>query len=90
MAARSLALSTLVSPVPSVRVRPVREVITPAAPAAPRARLAKLGLAATVLTLLVAIFAASLIGPFIMFATPLLLVLGSALGPLHALVRGEL
>lgn len=43
-------------------------------------------IAATVLMVL----AASLIGPFIMFAIPLMLAFGCAIGPLHALVRGDL
>lgn len=38
----------------------------------------------------VMILAASLIGPFILFALPFMLLFGCAIGPLHALVRGEL
>jgi hypothetical protein len=52
--------------------------------------MARVGLVLAVLAVLVAVFAASLIGPFIMFAAPLILVLGSAIGPLHAIMRGDL
>lgn len=55
-----------------------------------RARMARGGLVLATLAVLVAVFAASLIGPFIMFAAPLILVLGSAVGPLHAIMRGDL
>lgn len=64
-----------------------------AAPTTPRATapipaLFGLGLAIPTATLMV--LASSLIGPFIMFAIPLMLVFGCAFGPLHALVKGEL
>lgn len=51
---------------------------------------AAVGLALTIIGAVVAVLAASLIGPFIMFVAPLILVFGCALGPLHAMVRGEL
>ena len=66
------------------------EIVIAAAPPSSRAALARVGLVLTVLALLLAVFAASLIGPFIMFVAPLIVVMGSALGPLHAMMRGEL
>lgn len=85
---RTITLSPLVS-VSSPAPRTV-SVAPPRARVPARARWARVGLIATTLAVLVAVFAASLIGPFIMFAAPLILVMGSALGPLHALMRGEL
>lgn len=55
-----------------------------------RSLAAAAGLALTVLGAVVAVLAASLIGPFIMFVAPLILVFGCALGPLHAMLKGEL
>jgi len=80
---RTITLSSLVSS-SSVSGTRLEHVVRP------RARWARVGLVAATLVVLVAIFAASLIGPFIMFAAPLILVLGSALGPLHAIIRGDL
>ncbi len=51
---------------------------------------ALLALPATILLAALMVLAASLIGPFIMFALPFMLVFGFALGPLHALLRGDL
>lgn len=82
---RSIALSPLVSSV-SVSRSPVKVMRSEP----PRARAARAGLVAATLAVVIAVFAASLIGPFIMFAAPLILVLGSAIGPLHAILRGEL
>jgi hypothetical protein len=84
---RTITLSPLVSSASSVSSasRPRVERSGP-----PRARMARVGLVLAVLAVLVAVFAASLIGPFIMFAAPLILVLGSAIGPLHAIMRGDL
>lgn len=83
---RTITLSPLVTSASSVsRPRTRLERREP-----PRARWARVGLVAATLAVLVAVFAASLIGPFIMFAAPLILVLGSAIGPLHAILRGDL
>ena len=38
----------------------------------------------------VLVLASALIGPFIMFAIPFMLLFGFAFGPLHAMVKGEL
>jgi hypothetical protein len=59
-------------------------------PRAPLATLGALAIPVTVVLTVVMVLAASLIGPFILFALPLMLVFGFALGPLHALARGEL
>jgi hypothetical protein len=80
----------LALPVVPSSVVPSTEIIVAAAPRTSRASVARVGLVVTVLALLVAVFAASLIGPFIMFVAPLILVMGSALGPLHAMMTGEL
>jgi hypothetical protein len=84
---RTITLSPVVSSASSVSSvsRPRQERGEPL-----RARVARTGLVLAVLAVLVAVFAASLIGPFIMFAAPLILVLGSAIGPLHAIMRGDL
>lgn len=84
------AALVLASPVVPSSVVRSSEIIVAAAPKVSRAALARVGLVATVLALLVSVFAASLIGPFIMFVAPLLLVMGSALGPLHAMMVGDL
>lgn len=55
-----------------------------------RSIVALFGLVSCTASVVVAVLAASLIGPFIMFAVPFLLILGFALGPLHAMMRGEL
>lgn len=47
-------------------------------------------LPATIAAAVLMVLAASLIGPFIMFAIPPMLAFGCAIGPLHALVRGDL
>lgn len=69
----------------------------PALPTTPRARpRATLALPALLLLALAVpacvamVLAAALIGPFIMFALPPMLAFGCALGPLVAIVRGEL
>lgn len=92
---RTITLSPLVSSASSVssasRPRVERSEPTRVERSEPtRARSARVGLVLAVLAVLVAVFAASLIGPFIMFAAPLILVLGSAIGPLHAIMRGDL
>ncbi|MBX7196999.1 MAG: hypothetical protein U0234_08615 [Sandaracinus sp.] len=51
---------------------------------------ALIALPATIAAAVLMVLAASLIGPFIMFAIPLMLAFGCAIGPLHALVRGDL
>lgn len=52
----------------------------------PRHRgLARVGLALVALGMVLAVLAASLIGPFIMFAVPFMALFGTALGPLVAL-----
>jgi hypothetical protein len=51
----------------------------------PRPRFAGLGIAGTVALVLVLVGFSALIGPFIMFAVPLILAAGFALGPLAAL-----
>lgn len=51
---------------------------------------ALVGLVAVAFGAVVAVLVASLIGPFIMFVAPLILVFGFALGPLHAMIRGEI
>lgn len=51
---------------------------------------ALLGLFAVTLSTLIAVLVASLIGPFIMFVLPFILLMGFAIGPLHAMLRGEL
>lgn len=48
------------------------------------------GLVAAIFGAFVAVLAASLIGPFILFIAPLILIFGFALGPLHAMIRGDL
>lgn len=55
-----------------------------------RSLAAAAGLLLTLLGSVVAVLAASLIGPFIMFVAPLILVFGCAFGPLHAMLKGEL
>jgi type IV secretory pathway TrbD component len=55
-----------------------------------RSVVALLGLLAVALGAVVAVLVASLIGPFIMFVAPLILIFGFALGPLHAMIRGDL
>jgi hypothetical protein len=55
-----------------------------------RSIVALLGLLAVTLGAVVAVLVASLIGPFIMFVAPLILIFGFALGPLHAMIRGDL
>jgi len=62
----------------------------PIARRAPLATLALLSLAPAIAGAIAMVLAASLIGPFMMFAIPLMLAFGCALGPLHALARGEL
>lgn len=51
---------------------------------------ALLGLVAVTISTLIAVLVASLIGPFIMFVLPFILLMGFAIGPLHAMVRGEI
>ena len=51
---------------------------------------ALVALLAAVPVALVMVIASSLIGPFIMFAVPFMLLFGFAFGPLHAMVKGEL
>jgi hypothetical protein len=51
----------------------------------PRLRLAGLGIAATTALVLVMVGFSALIGPFIMFTAPLILIAGFALGPLASL-----
>ncbi len=86
----TLSLASPRSVVSSRTVAPLSEIVVPRISHSPRAALARVGLVVTILALVVAVFAASLIGPFIMFVAPLILVMGSALGPLHAMIRGEL
>jgi hypothetical protein len=57
---------------------------------APGASLALVSLVPVVGLAVVMVLVASLIGPFIMFAIPLMLLFGCAIGPLVALVRGDL
>ena len=52
--------------------------------------LALLSLVPVIGLAVVMVLVASLIGPFIMFAIPLMLVFGCAIGPLVALTRGDL
>lgn len=66
---------------------PRRRTLPRRAPLGPAALLA---LPAAIALTVVMVLAASLIGPFIMFAIPLMLAFGCALGPLHALLRGDL
>lgn len=54
--------------------------------ARPRARFSGVGLALVITLTLVLIAFSSLIGPFIMFTVPLILVAGFAIGPLVSLV----
>lgn len=64
-----------------------------AAPATRRATApipALVGLVVAVKVAVVMVLASSLIGPFIMFAIPLMLLFGCAFGPLHAMVKGDL
>ena len=83
MAATALAPAALVAhPLPIL-----------AAPARPRAMApipALLGLVLATPAAVVMVLVSSLIGPFIMFAIPFMLLFGFAFGPLHALVKGEL
>lgn len=51
---------------------------------------ALLGLVGVTISTLVAVLVASLIGPFIMFVLPFILLMGFAMGPLLAMVRGDL
>jgi hypothetical protein len=55
-----------------------------------RSIVALFGLLTCTASVVIAVLVASLIGPFIMFAIPFLLLLGFALGPLHAMLRGDL
>jgi hypothetical protein len=88
---RTITLSSLVSSAPSVSRPRLAGSVSHLERGEPRrARLARGGLVLATLAVLVAVFAASLIGPFIMFAAPLILVLGSAIGPLHAIMSGDL
>jgi hypothetical protein len=57
---------------------------------APGALTALVALPVAVVLAVLMVLVASLIGPFIMFALPFMLVFGFALGPLHALLRGDL
>lgn len=75
---------------PAVGRDATRPVTAPIARRAPLATTALLALAGMIPLTALMVLAASLIGPFIMFAIPLMLAFGCALGPLHALVRGEL
>jgi hypothetical protein len=59
-------------------------------PRAPLATLATLAMPIVTALAVLMVLVASLIGPFILFALPLMLAFGCALGPLHALARGEL
>lgn len=47
-------------------------------------------LIAVTISTVIAVLVASLIGPFIMFVLPFILLMGFAIGPLHAMLRGEL
>lgn len=49
-----------------------------------------LGLVLAVPAAVAMVLVASLIGPFVMFALPFMLLFGFAFGPLHAMVKGEL
>lgn len=72
--------------------RPIvaREAMAARPRRAPLAVCALLAIVPAVALAVVMVLAASLIGPFVMFALPLMLCFGFALGPLHALVRGDL
>ncbi len=72
---------------------PTTRTLTTAPRARTRATLAVpalLVLALAVPACFAMVLAAALIGPFIMFALPPMLAFGCALGPLVAIVRGEL
>lgn len=82
------ATATLAQVSPDARALPAL-----AAPALPRATApipALFGLALAVPTAIGMVLVSSLIGPFIMFAIPFMLLFGCVFGPLHAMVRGEL
>jgi len=51
---------------------------------------ALLGLIAVTISTLIAVLIAALIGPFIVGVLPFILLMGFAIGPLHAMIRGEL
>ena len=76
---------------PAVRLMHALPVL--AAPVRPRAMApipALVGLALAVPVAIVMVLVSSLIGPFIMFAIPFMLLFGFAFGPLWAMVNGDL
>lgn len=82
MTAATLAASS------PVRSLPTLATLTLPRPAAPIPAL--VGLLVAVPIAVVMVLVSSLIGPFIMFAIPFMLLFGFAFGPLHAMVKGEL
>jgi hypothetical protein len=81
---------TTIALAPATFVHPLPALAAPARRRAMGSVPAILGLVLAVPAAVVMVLVASLIGPFVMFALPFMLLFGFAFGPLHAMVKGEL